>query len=129
MEESDFTALLKKYRVVRPCTADLGRMVRPRKGPKASSGPGTAGGVVQRTQSDSTPALPTPAPQSDFWKGLKSFLESRCTPDDAKAIMQAFDKLHYGSLAALNYEDIEEATVMMAKESGLLSSSSSPQPA
>lgn len=126
MEESDFTALLKKYRVVRPRTADLGRMVRPRKGPKASA-PATAR-VVQRSSSDSTPALPTPPSQSDFWKGLKSFLESRCTPDDAKAILQAFDKLHYGSLAALNYEDIEEVTVMMAKESGLLSSSS-PQPA
>ena len=123
MEESDFAAQLKKYRVVRPRTADLGRMVRPRKGPKASA-PVTAG-VVQRS-SDSVSSLPAPTPQSDFWKGLKSFLESRCTPDDAKAILQAFDKLHYGSLAALNYEDIEELTVVMARESGLLSSSPHP---
>ncbi len=52
----------------------------------------------------------------EFWSGLQSYLESRYSPAEAKAIAAAFDELHYNSLKELNFEDLDDVAGMIAKE-------------
>jgi len=111
--ESEFMSLLSKYKVIRPRTADLGRLKRIRRSGPLNSASRVSGVLVQEGVSSVSRVELLPA---DFWKGLQRFLELRCSQSDAKAILQEFDKLHYKGLASLNWEDIEDFTTTMARE-------------
>ncbi len=115
MDTKTFTELLSKYRVVRSRDAELPRLQRRAGRTPASS----AGGSLKDGAASAAAAAPTPISAADFWAGLTPYLERQYGAAGAKAVSASFDAMHYASLRALNYEDVEDLSAMLARELGL----------
>ncbi len=116
MDEKTFLGLLAKYPIKRSSTAELPRV---RRG-GSRSGAGRSSGAAAALPAGSA-ALGSAAPivAADFWAGLTPFLERHYGAAGAKAVSAAFDTLHYASLRALNFEDIEDLSALGARELAL----------
>jgi len=126
MDEKVFTQFLNRYRVVR--TRDSYVPLRNRNTGSSSSSSGSRASVSEPgvraalTTGSTTAAVKSAAvvvAPRDFWSGLQSFLDARYPIAQAKAIAAAFDELHYTSIKDLNYEDMDDIAVMIARELGM----------
>lgn len=124
MDEKVFLNFLNRCRVVRTrdsFVSGRGASESSSSGSRASVSAPSArtalitGSTAAGVKSSATAAV---APK-DFWSGLQSFLDARYPSAQAKAIAAAFDELHYTSVKDLNYEDMDDIAVMMARELGL----------
>ena len=119
MDEKVFTQFLNKYRVVRSRDAFVpARSRRESSRGSNSSSTSSRGGELHDRMTAAPPRAAAAAGPAvrEFWSGLQSYLESRYSPAEAKAIAAAFDELHYNSLKELNFEDLDDVAGMIAKE-------------
>jgi hypothetical protein len=84
----------------------------------AAASPAAAASSAPAAAAPAAPAADAAAavPPADFWTGLSAFLEAQYGAAGGKAVATALDNLHYASVRALNYEDIEDLSKMLAAE-------------
>ena len=119
MEEKEFMAVLGSYKKVRSRESYVERRVQGRSLRGRGSGGGSGGGSGSGGGGDGSAdaaASPRGPPSMDFWQGLSRHLEVQHGAAGGKALLQAFDALHYASMREVNYEDVESLCAMLAQE-------------
>lgn len=113
MNEPDFLEMLEKYPVVRTRDSKVAMKCRKR---AQDFSPIALPNRTEKPKTDESTQLPI---QSEFWSGLSAVLSQYYSKPELDEILAEFDRLHYSSMASLNYEDMQDLATLFDRETSM----------